>query len=138
MAELHFEFVSPESVLFSGDVDQVDLPGAEGDMGIFAGHAPLVTTLRPGIVTIYRGGAREPVVVTGGFAEVGPAGLTVLADRAVAREGFDLAVLSGEIKDAEEDIADAADSAVRDKLARHLAQLKALQDALGATAAAPH
>ena len=59
MAELHLEFVSPESVLFSGDVDQVDLPGAEGDMGILAGHAPLVTTLRPGIVTIYRGGARE-------------------------------------------------------------------------------
>ena len=88
MAALHFEFVSPESVLFSGDVDQVDLPGAEGDMGILAGHAPLVTALRPGIVTIFRGGAREPVVVIGGFAEVGPAGLTVLADRAVARDGF--------------------------------------------------
>jgi len=138
MAELHFEFVSPESVLFSGEVDQVDLPGAEGDMGILAAHAPLVTTLRPGIVTIYRGSAREPVVVTGGFAEVGPAGLTVLADRAVARESFDLAVLSAEIKDAEEDIADATDSAVRDKLARHLAQLKTLQDALGVAAAAPH
>ncbi len=138
MAELHLEFVSPESVLFSGDVDQVDLPGAEGDMGILAGHAPLVTPLRPGIVTIYRGGAREPVVVTGGFAEVGPAGLTVLADRAVARESFDLAVLSSEIKNAEEDVADAADEAVRDKLARHLAQLKALQDALGAADAAAH
>ena len=62
MAALHFDFVSPESVLFSGDVDQVDLPGAEGDMGILAGHAPLVTTLRPGIVTIFRGGAREPIV----------------------------------------------------------------------------
>ena len=85
MAELHFEFVSPERVLFSGDVDQVDLPGAEGDMGILAGHAPLVTTLRPGIVTVFRGGAREAIVVTGGFAEVGPSGLTVLADRAVAR-----------------------------------------------------
>jgi len=46
MAQLHFEFVSPERVLFSGDVDQVDLPGAEGDMGILAGHAPLVTALR--------------------------------------------------------------------------------------------
>ena len=55
-------------------VDQVDLPGAEGDIGILADHAPLVTTLRPGIVTIFRGGAREPVVITGGFAEVGPAG----------------------------------------------------------------
>src|SRR5208282_4505356 len=111
MAELHLEFVSPESVLFSGDVDQVDLPGAEGDMGILAGHAPLVTALRPGIVTIYRGGAKEPVVVTGGFAEVGPAGLTVLADRAVARESFDLAILGTDIKDTEEDIADARDEA---------------------------
>ncbi|MGO9701537.1 MAG: F0F1 ATP synthase subunit epsilon [Xanthobacteraceae bacterium] len=127
---LHFEFVSPESVLFSGDVDQVDLPGAEGDMGILAGHAPLVTTVRPGIVTIYRGGAREPVVVTGGFAEVGPAGLTVLANRAVARETFDTATLAAEIKDTEEDIADTADQAERDKLTRHLDQLKALQAAL--------
>ncbi len=130
MAELHFDFVSPESVLFSGDVDQVDLPGAEGDMGILAGHAPLVTTLRPGIVTIYRGGAREPVVVTGGFAEVGPAGLTVLADRAAAREDFDTGTLANEIKDTEEDVADATDEAARDKLARHLEQLKTLQAAL--------
>ena len=135
---LHFEFVSPESVLFSGEVDQVDLPGAEGDMGILAGHAPLVTMLRPGIVTIYRGGAREPVVVTGGFAEVGPGGLTVLADRAVAREDFDTATLATEIKDTEEDVADATDAAQRDKLAHHLAQLKALQDALGAASTAAH
>jgi F-type H+-transporting ATPase subunit epsilon len=138
MAELHFEFVSPENVLFSGDVEQVDLPGAEGDMGILAGHAPLVTTLRPGIVTVYRGGAREAIVVTGGFAEVGPAGLTVLADRAVGRENFDLAVLSAEIKDAEEDVADTTDDALRDKLTRHLEQLKALQTALGAAAPAGH
>ncbi len=130
MAELHLEFVSPESVLFSGDVDQVDLPGAEGDMGILAGHAPLVTPLRPGIVTIYRGGAREAVVVTGGFAEVGPAGLTVLADRAMAREDFDTATLASEIKDTEEDVADSTNEAQRDKLARHLEQLKTLQAAL--------
>jgi F-type H+-transporting ATPase subunit epsilon len=135
---LHLDFVSPESVLFSGDVDQVDLPGTEGDMGVLAGHAPFVTTLRPGIVTIFRGGAREAVVVTGGFAEVGPAGLTVLANRAVPRENFDLALLSAEIKDAEEDVADASDEAQRDKLARHLAQLKALQDALGAAASEHH
>src|ERR1700733_14706467 len=124
MAGLHLEFVSPESVLFSGDVDQVDLPGAEGDMGILAGHAPLVTTLRPGIVTIIRDGRREPVVVIGGFAEVSPAGLTVLADKAVARENFDLALLASEIKDAEEDVADCTDEAERDKLARPREQLK--------------
>jgi F-type H+-transporting ATPase subunit epsilon len=127
---LHLDLVSPERVLISGDVDQVDLPGAEGDMGILAAHAPLVTTLRPGIVTVYRDGKREPIVVTGGFAEVGPAGLTVLADKAVPRENFDLAMLSAEIKDAEEDVADATDPAQRDKIVRHLEQLKALQAAL--------
>ena len=134
MAELHLEFVSPERVLFSGDVDQVDLPGAEGDMGILPGHAPLVTALRPGIVTIFRAGAREPVVVIGGFAEVSPAGLTVLADRAVARANFDTTTLAADIKDTEEDVADATDQAQRDKLARRLEQLKSLQ---GALAAAP-
>ncbi len=130
MAGLHFEFVSPESVLFSGDVDQVDLPGSEGDMGILPGHAPLVTTLRPGIVTIFRGGQREPVVVIGGFAEVSPKGLTVLADKAMARADFDMATLAEEIKDAEEDVADSKDDASRDKLARQLEQLKSLQAAL--------
>jgi len=130
MGELHLEFVSPERVLFSGDVDQVDLPGAEGDMGILAGHAPLVTTLRPGIVTIINGSTKVLVVVIGGFAEVGPSGLTVLADRAVAREDFDTATLASEIKDAEEDVADATDDAERDKLVRHLDQLKSLQAAL--------
>jgi F-type H+-transporting ATPase subunit epsilon len=130
MALLHFEFVSPESVLFSGDVDQVDLPGSEGGLGILPGHAPLVTTLRPGIVTIIREGVREPVVVVGGFAEVGPGGLTVLADRAVARADFDLESLAGDIKDAEEDVADCKDDAERDKFARHLDQLRALQSAL--------
>jgi F-type H+-transporting ATPase subunit epsilon len=138
MAALHFEFVSPENVLFSGEVDQVDLPGAEGDMGILSGHAPLVTVLRPGIITIFRGGAREPVVVTGGFAEVGPSGLTVLADRAVARADFDMAALASDIKDAEEDLADTKDDAQRDKLAHRIAQLKALQAALGAPAADSH
>jgi F-type H+-transporting ATPase subunit epsilon len=129
-AALHLEFVSPESVLFSGDVDQVDLPGTEGDLGILGGHAPLVTTLRPGLVTIIRGNTREPVVVIGGFAEVSPSGLTILADKAVARADFDLELLAGEIKDTEEDVADAKDDAERDKLARHLEQLKSLQAAL--------
>jgi F-type H+-transporting ATPase subunit epsilon len=132
---LHFEFVSPERVLFSGDVDQVDLPGAEGDLGILPQHAPLVTALRPGIVTIFNGGRREAVVVVGGFAEVSPAGLTILADSAVPREDFDLATLAAEIKDAEEDVADAKDDASRDKLKRHLDQLKTLQAALSSGSA---
>ena len=131
MPALHFEFVSPERVLFSGDVDQVDLPGVEGDMGILAEHAPLVTPLRPGIITIFTGGTREAVVVIGGIAEVSPAGLTVLADKATARDDFDTAMLAAEIKDAEEDLADTSDEAQRDKLARRLEQLRTLQAALG-------
>ena len=130
MAALHFEFVSPERMLFSGEVDQVDLPGVEGDMGILAGHAPLVTPLRPGILTIITGGSREQVVVIGGFAEVGPAGLTVLADKAMARDDYDTVMLASDIRDAEEDVADATDDAQRDKLARRLEQLKTLQAAL--------
>ncbi len=130
MASLHFEFVSPERVLFSGDVDQVDIPGAEGDMGVLPLHAPMVTALRPGVVTISSQGRREEVVVVGGFAEMSPAGLTILADRAVARADFDTASLATEIKDTEEDVADTGDDAQRDKLTRHLEQLKTLQSAL--------
>jgi F-type H+-transporting ATPase subunit epsilon len=139
MAALHFEFVSPERMLFSGEVDQVDLPGAEGDMGILPLHAPLVTALRPGIVTIFHGGRREPFVVVGGFAEVSPAGLTILADQATPRAEFDTATLASEIIDAEEDVADAKDDADRDRLRRHLEQLKSLQAALGSQRPdAPH
>jgi F-type H+-transporting ATPase subunit epsilon len=130
MATFHFDLVSPEKLLFSGDVEQVDLPGSEGDLGVLAGHAPIITTLRPGILVIFGEGKQMPVVVNGGFAEVGPTGLTVLADVAVPREDFDVAVLAGTIKDTEEDVADATDDWKRDKLAHKLAQLKALQAAL--------
>jgi F-type H+-transporting ATPase subunit epsilon len=130
MATFHFDLVSPEKLLFSGDVTQVDLPGTEGDMGVLAQHAPLVTALRPGILIIHGEGAPQRVVVNGGFAEVGPAGLTVLADMAVPVDDFDVAVLAGTIKDTEEDVADEKDAWKRDKLAHKLEQLKALQAAL--------
>ena len=131
MATLHFDLVSPEKLLFSGDVDQVDVPGSEGDFGVLAGHAPFVTTVRPGILTIFQGGAGLKVVVNGGFAEVNPEGLTVLADMAVPLEDFDRAVLAGQIKDIEEDVADSKEPWQRDKLAHKLDQLKQLQAAIG-------
>jgi F-type H+-transporting ATPase subunit epsilon len=131
MATFHFDLVSPERILFSGQVNQVDVPGAEGDFGVLANHAPLVSTVRPGILLIYNErGEKLPIVINGGFAEVSPAGLTVLADMAVPRDEFDVAVLAGEIKDTEEDVADEQDAWKRDKLANRLAQLKALQAAL--------
>ena len=131
MATFHFDLVSPEKLLFSGDVSQVDLPGSEGDFGVLAGHAPIVTTLRPGILVIHHeGGGALRVVVNGGFAEVSPAGLNVLADVAVPVDEFDASALADVIKDTEEDVADATDGWQRDKLSHKLAQLRALQAAL--------
>ena len=130
MANFHFDLVSPEKLLFAGEVGQVDLPGSEGDLGVLSGHAPLVTALRPGIIVVHRDGGDMRIVVNGGFAEVGPAGLTVLADTAVLLEEFDRTMLVDEIKDTEEDVADVTDGWQRDKLAHRLAQLKALQEAL--------
>ena len=90
MATLHFELVSPEKLVFSGEVDQVDVPGTEGDFGVLAGHAPMVTTLRPGILTVIMPAAsKQQLVVLGGFAEVSDKGLTVLADLADSVEDFD-------------------------------------------------
>jgi F-type H+-transporting ATPase subunit epsilon len=130
MASFHFDLVSPEKILFSGEVEQVDVPGTEGEFGVLAGHAPLVATVKPGILTIFATGEPERIVVGGGFAEVSPEGLTVLAELAVPVKQFDVARLGPEIKDTEEDVADAADDAARDKATQRLQQLRALQDAL--------
>jgi F-type H+-transporting ATPase subunit epsilon len=131
MATFHFDLVSPERVLFSGEVDQVDLPGSEGEFGVLAGHAPLVSALRPGILKILGPGQPQRIMVVGGFAEVGPDGLTVLADKAVPVEELDPAVIAGEIKDTEEDIADTKSDRERDKLRQKLDQLRAVQAVLG-------
>jgi F-type H+-transporting ATPase subunit epsilon len=83
MAEkLHFSLVAPEQELFSGEVDQVDASGVEGDFGVFAGHAPFMTALKEGPVTVRNGGQSTVYQVRGGFAEVTPAGLTILAEHA--------------------------------------------------------
>ena len=81
MAEkLHFSLVSPEREVYAGDVDQVDAPGSEGDFGVLAGHAPFMTALREGFVTVHEGEHLHRFEVQGGFADVSPAGLTILAE----------------------------------------------------------
>ena len=82
MATFHFDLVSPEKLAFSGEVDQVDVPGIEGDFGVLADHAPFMTALREGVVTVINGGSRRQFDVHGGFADVTPAGLTILAEQA--------------------------------------------------------
>jgi F-type H+-transporting ATPase subunit epsilon len=81
-AKLHFSLVSPERELFSGEVDQVDAPGSEGDFGVLAGHAPFMTTLKEGRVKAYDGDETMVFDVRGGFADVTPEGLTILAEHA--------------------------------------------------------
>ena len=138
MATFHFDLVSPERLLFSGEVDQVDVPGAEGDFGVLAQHAPFVSVLRPGILTIYNEAETRRVMVFGGFAEVSPSGLTILADQALPVEDVDPALIAGAVKDTEEDLADTADDRLRDKLRRRLEQLRGVQSALATGAAAAH
>jgi F-type H+-transporting ATPase subunit epsilon len=82
MTTFHFELVSPERLVFAGEVTQVDVPGEEGEFGVLAGHAPYIATLKPGMLTIYGDGVPQRIVVRGGFAEMGPTGLTVLAEQA--------------------------------------------------------
>jgi F-type H+-transporting ATPase subunit epsilon len=120
MASLHFELVSPEKLVFSGDVEQVDVPGAEGDFGVLAGHAPMVTTLRPGILTVHGSGGAQQIVVLGGFAEVSAQGLTVLADVAETVQDIDLAMITQRIGALEEQIAKTAPGSELDKLITRL------------------
>src|SRR5689334_20231519 len=110
----HFDLVSPERMVFSGEVEQVDVPGVEGDFGVLSHHAPLIAMIKPGILTVSGGRETQRIGVVGGFAEVNDQGLTVLADMAMPVEDFDRASLEVQIKDAEEDVADATEHAARD------------------------
>jgi F-type H+-transporting ATPase subunit epsilon len=124
MAVFKFELVSPERLVLAADVDAVIVPGAAGDMTVMANHAPLMTSLRVGVVTAKGAGPDKRVFVRGGFAEMGAAGLTILAETATPLEELDRARLEREIKDAEEDVADAKDEAARHRATEKLAQLR--------------
>ncbi len=130
-AAFKFELVSPERLLVSDDVEQVLVPGAEGDMTVLAHHAPVLTTLRPGLLDIgFPGGDHRRYFIRGGFAEVGPTGLTVLAETAIDLVELDAGQLAQAVKDAEEDVADAADDMIRDRAQTKLDHLRQVQIAL--------
>ena len=105
MSTFQLSLVSPEKFLFTGQVDQVDLPGVEGDFGVLAGHAPIVAMLRPGIVTAIAGSVRDKFVIFGGLAEFSQAELTILADSATSIEDVDLAGLKTQIEEMQESLA---------------------------------
>lgn len=127
---LPFELVSPERLVFSGAVTEVIVPGAEGEFGVMAGHAPFIGMLKPGILTIKGDGAPRAYFVRGGFAEVNPAGLTILAEEAKPVEELDLGLLQQQIQDAREDVADATTDETRQRAARQLADLEQVYAAL--------
>ena len=134
MATFHFELVSPDKISFAGEVDQVDVPGAEGDFGVLAGHAPLIALLRPGLMTVYAAGEKTRLVVLGGFAEAGPDGLTVLADVATSVEDLDRTSLQTQIAQMEQDIKEMAQGSELDKAIARLDHFRVLDQHLDGTA----
>jgi F-type H+-transporting ATPase subunit epsilon len=133
MATFHFDLVSPEKMAFSGEVDQVDIPGAEGDFGVLAGHAPVVAAVRPGILTVMTGGSKQKLIVLGGLAEVSENGLTVLADVATSIEELDRARFAETISDMEAKLAEKEGSEL-DKAIERLDHFKSIQHELNTTA----
>lgn len=103
--KLNFSLVSPERELFSGSVDQVDVPGTEGDLGIFPNHSPLMAAIRTGAITVYNDGEQTQYFVQGGFADVTPDGLTVLAERASTMDTVELDGIKAEIEKAQSALA---------------------------------
>ena len=133
MATFHFDLVSPEKLAFSGEVDQVDVPGMEGDFGVLAGHAPIVAAIRPGILTITTGGTQQKVIVLGGLAEMSEKGLTVLADVATSIAELDRAQFSGTITEMETRLGEKEGTELDHALER-LDHFKGIQQELNTTA----
>jgi F-type H+-transporting ATPase subunit epsilon len=134
MATFHFDLVSPEKLLFSGEVEQVDVPGAEGDFGVLAGHAPYVVTLRPGILTVHGASGEQKIVVLGGFAEVSAGGLTVLAEGAEAAADIDRTTIAARIGELEQRIEKLQPGNELDKLITRLDHFKQIDRHLTGTA----
>jgi F-type H+-transporting ATPase subunit epsilon len=135
MATFHFDLVSPEKLLFAGEVDQVDVPGAEGDFGVLSDHAPIVSALRPGFMTVFVNGQEQRMIVLGGFAEVSSDGkLTVLADLADSAEDFDRAVLAKRIEAQEAKIKELDTGNALDRAIERLDHFKEIDSHLEGTA----
>lgn len=127
---LHFALVSPDRELFSGAVDQVVAPGVEGEFGVLPNHAPFMTVLQPGPLRIFQGGDVRKMFVNGGFADVTPQGLTVLAEEAIDLAQVNPAVIAQQLRDAQEELNAADSEALRGPLAARVERLNALQQAL--------
>jgi F-type H+-transporting ATPase subunit epsilon len=114
MPSFPFELVAPERLIFAGEVEAVVVPGTEGEFTVLKDHAPLMAMLKPGVLEIDQSATQKAkIFVRGGFAQVSPSGLTILAEQAIALEDLNAAELDADLKDAEEDIADAPSDEAR-------------------------
>ncbi len=133
MATFHFELVSPEKLLYSGEVEAVVVPGIEGLFTVMKDHAPVMTVLKAGVVEIDEAANKKTkLFVRGGFADVAGGGLTILAESAKPLEELNAAQLAQEIQNAQEDLADATSETAKKQAAEKIDQLKELQAALAA------
>lgn len=129
MADLtiEFELVSPEKLLFSEPVEMVVVPGEEGDFGVLPRHAPMISSVRPGVILIYEAGkVKESIFVAGGFAEVTPDRCTVLAEQAMALDEIDRGAAEQQIKDAREHLEEAKTEVERKAAERQIAIAEAM------------
>ena len=122
----HFDLVSPEKIAFSGEVEQVDIPGVDGDLGV-------VATIRPGIMTVTVGGKHEKIIVLGGLAEISDKGLTVLADTATSLQDLDREAFAGKISEMEEGLKEEEGDAL-DRAIERLDHFKVIQQYIVSTA----
>ena len=129
--KIHFDLVSPEQMLLSEDVTMVTLPGTEGYFGVLAGHAPVIATLRPGVIEVKDGESGDMrIFVRGGFAEVDPTKVVVLAEEAIPLSDFDVEALDSRIRDTEEDLTAAKTDSERARVAETLDYLRQLRAAV--------
>ena len=128
--KIHFDLVSPEQMLLSEDVIMVTLPGTEGYFGVLAGHAPVISTLKPGVIDVKDGESSMRIFVRGGFAEVDPNRVVVLAEEAIPLEGLDTEALDARIRDTEEDLTLAKTDAERARVEETLDYLRQLRAAV--------
>lgn len=128
--KLSFALVSPERELFNGEVDQVVVPGSEGEFGVLPNHSPAMSVIKPGALKVLSDGAERRIFVNGGFADVTPEGLTVLAEEGIDLADIDAAQIEQELKNASEDLRDANSDAKREAAQRAVARLESIRAAL--------
>jgi len=130
MATFHFDLVSPARLLLAEEVTQVDVPGVEGDFGVLAGHAPIVATLRPGVLTVFGASGTQRFVVFGGFAEVSPTGMTVLAEVATPLAEADRVAVTDQIRQLEQARDKLPNDATRDRASEKIENFRTLERTL--------